>query len=101
MSAKKEIVTQTAEETAAVGKKAEKVVQNMIYLGPSIAGVIRHSTVFKNGVLPAKVQECVKELPMMERLFVPIGNMPEAVMELKKNQSVLRTVYIQTAEKFI
>ena len=72
-----------------------------MYLGPTIVGVIRHSTVFKEGVLPEKVQECVKQLPMMEKLFVSIGDIPEAVKEINKNQSVLRTIYVQVTNNFV
>lgn len=99
MSAKKEVTAPAVEETAAVQKKEE--VQDLMYLGPSIVGVIRHSTVFKNGMLPEKAKECINELPMMEKLFVPIGDMPKAVKEIKKDQSVLHTIYIQVAKKFV
>lgn len=72
-----------------------------MYLGPTIVGVIRHSTVFKEGVLPEKVQECVKQLPMMEKLFVSIGDIPEAVKEINKNESVFRTIYVQVTNNFV
>lgn len=98
-----------AEETAAevvatetVEKKAEqKVTQDLMYLGPTITGVVRHSTVFKGGVLTAKAQDCVDKFPIMGKLFVPIGDMPEAVKEIRKGQSVLHTVYAQVADKFV
>lgn len=99
MSAKKEVTAPAVEETTAGQKKEE--VQDLMYLGPSIVGVIRHSTVFKNGMLPEKAKDCIKELPMMEKLFVPIGDMPKAVKEIKKDQSVLHTIYIQVAKKFV
>ena len=99
MSAKKEVTAPATEETAAVQKKKE--VHDLMYLGPSIVGVVRHSTVFKNGILPEKAKECINVLPMMEKLFVPIGDMPKAVKEIKKDQSVLHTIYIQVAKKFV
>ena len=99
MSAKKEVAAPATEETAAVQKKKE--VRDLMYLGPSIVGVVRHSTVFKNGILPEKAKECINVLPMMEKLFVPIGDMPKAVKEIKKDQSVLHTIYIQVAKKFV
>lgn len=84
-----------------VAEEKQKSREAVMYLGPTIVGVIRHSTVFKEGVLPEKVQECVKQLPMMERLFVSIGDIPEAVKEINKNQSVLRTIYGQVTNNFV
>lgn len=80
--------------------KIKKAV-DLMYLGPTIVGVARHSTVFKDGRLPAKAQACINELPMMAKLFVPLSDMPEAIKELNKDQSVLRTVYSQVLKKFI
>lgn len=73
---------------------------NVMYIGPTIVGTVRHSTVFKDGVLPEKVKKCVAELPMMEKMFVSIEEVPTALKELKKNQSVLATVYNKTLNKF-
>lgn len=105
MSAKKVAEAKGTDEAVVaetVEKKAEqKVVQDLMYLGPTITGVVRHSTVFKNGILTAKVQDCVDKYPMMGKLFVPIGDMPEAVKEIRKDQSVLHTVYVQVANKFV
>lgn len=105
MSAKKVAEAKGTDEAVVaktVEKKAEqKVVQDLMYLGPTITGVVRHSTVFKNGILTAKAQDCVDKFPMMGKLFVPIGDMPEAVKEIRKDQSVLHTVYVQVANKFV
>lgn len=84
-----------------VAEEKQKSREAVMYLGPTIVGVIRHSTVFKEGVLPEKVQECVKQFPMMEKLFVSIGDIPEAVKEINKNQSVLRTIYVQVTNNFV
>lgn len=78
----------------------KKKQENLMYLGPTITGVVRHSTIFKEGILPKKVTECVEQFPMMKKLFVPLSEMPKAVKELKKEQSVLGTIYAQTANKF-
>lgn len=78
----------------------EKKQGNVMYIGPTIVGVVRHSTVFKDGVLPEKAKKCVAELPMMEKLFVSIEEVPAALKELKKKQSVLATVYGKTQNKF-
>lgn len=73
---------------------------NLIYLGPTITGVIRHSTVLKNGIFPQKVNICAEKFPAMERLFVPVEQMASAVKELSKEQSVLKTIFVQTDRKF-
>ena len=79
--------------------EAAKKQGNLMYLGPTI-GVVRHSVVFKDGVLPEKVKNCIKELPMMEKLFVEVENIPEAIKELNKQQSALGTIYTQVKKKF-
>ena len=71
-----------------------------MYLGPSITGTVRHGTVFQDGVLPEKVQQCVRQLPVMERLFVGAEGMPEAVRELRRDQSMLRAVYVRVEAYF-
>lgn len=72
---------------------------NVMYLGPTIEGIVRHGTVFKDGILPEKAQECIKELPSLRRLFVSVDRMPEAVRELR-TKSALAAVYEHTAIKF-
>ena len=96
---KDDLSLEVGSDTVAEGK--QKCSEAVMYLGPTNVRVIRHSTVFKEGVLPEKVQECVKQLPMMERLFVSIGDIPEAVKEINKNQSVLRTIYGQVTNNFV
>lgn len=81
-------------------KDSAKTQGNLMYLGPTIVGVIRHSTIYKNGVLPQKVKECVEQFPAMNKLFVSMKDISWAVKELKKEQSALGTIYSQTAKKF-
>lgn len=103
MSAKTEKTAEAAAETSvkSVSASEGKKQGNVMYLGPTITGKVRHSTVFKDGVLPGKVNELVKQLPMMERLFVPVASLPAAIKELNKKQSVLGTIYSQTTSKFV
>lgn len=90
----------TSAESEVVQEKAEKK-QDLMYLGPTITGVVKHSTVFKDGLLPDKAKDCIKKLPMMKKLFVPLADMPAAIKELNKPSSVLRTVYTQVVNKFV
>ncbi len=85
---------------AAVPGRAPEKSGNRMYLGPTITGAVRYGTVFKGGVLPKRAQECVAELPVMERLFVETNRMPEAVKELGKKQSALGAVYALVAAYF-
>ena len=73
---------------------------NLMYLGPTITGVVRHSTIFKNGVLPQKLNKCVVEFPAMKRLLVAMEDVPKATKELVKEQSALAAIYAQTDKKF-
>ena len=50
-------------------KKKEEQKANLMYIGPTISGVARYSTVFKEGVLPDRLKECVKEFPAMAKLL--------------------------------
>ena len=74
--------------------------ENLMYLGPTIIGVVRHSTIFKNGVLPREVTECIEQLPVMRKLFVVTEESPATMKELSKEQSVLKTIYSQVSKKF-
>lgn len=101
MSAKTTKTADTVKETNAAKTAPEKKKQgNVMYMGPTIAGVVKSSTIFKDGVLPEKVKECIAAFPIMERLFVSINDVPAASKELNKAQSVLGTIYTQTENKF-
>lgn len=73
---------------------------DLMYLGPAITGVVKRGTVFKNGILPKRAQECITEFPQMERLFVKVDNVPEVVKELRKKQSALGAIYNQVVAHF-
>lgn len=99
MSAKTSKNATTATDTTTPVPEKKKP-GNRMYLGPTITGVVRHATVFKDGILPEKVKECVEQLPMMEKLFVAMEDISKSVKEIKKEQSTLRTIYTQVAHKF-
>lgn len=99
MSSKNKAETKAEAVEAAEGKKPETK-ENLVYLGPTITGVVRHSDAFQDGILPERAQKCVAEFPMMERLFVKVDDLPKAVKELRKEQSVLSTIYKQTVNKY-
>lgn len=105
MSAKEKEATEVKKETTEQAKPAPKAVPkaqpkaSLTYLGPTIPGVIRHATVFFNGILPDKAQKCVSEFPIMRRLFVTADEMVAAVTELRK-ESALSAIYEQVEQKY-
>lgn len=66
---------------------------DLMYLGPTIVGAARHGTVFKDGILPKRAQECIGEVPQMSRLFIEMDRVPEAVKELRNKQGVLSAIH--------
>lgn len=74
---------------------------DLMYVGPTIAGVTRHSTVYKNGILPDKLAKCIEDFPAMNRLLVKLEDLPATMNELRKEQSALKTIYSQTQTRFI
>ena len=102
MSEEKSIEKENAVEVA-VEKSTVKKSEgsgNLMYLGPSLIGIIRHSTVFKDGVLPDKVKKCCDEYPSMKKLFIPLDGIAAASKELGKEQSVLETICTQVSKRF-
>lgn len=86
--------------SAAKKTPAAKKQGNLIYLGPTITGVVRHSTIFKNGVLPQKLNKCVEEFPAMKKLLVSMDEISKVTKELMKEQSAVATIYAQVDKKF-
>lgn len=76
-------------------KDTEK--KTMIYLGPTILGVITENSIFK-GNLPEKIKNTIKEIPVMRSLFVPIENLISAKKELKENNSAKSICYNKMLE---
>lgn len=96
MNSKKSV----ADEPVSTPVQAKKK-EDLMYIGPTIAGVVKHSTVFKGGILPVKASKCIEQFPAMNKLFVPLGDMPAAIKELNKASSATRTIYTQVVSKFV
>lgn len=92
------VVEKTYSSVVAGAKKKKK--GNLIYLGPTVIGAVRHSTVFKDGILPKAAQKCVDEFPMIGQLFVEMDKMPEAVRQLSMKQSALKEICNQVSRHF-
>ena len=85
-------------QPAPAAAPAAKTAESMIYLGPTITDkapgsmttfLIRHGTIFKNG-LPADVVERQKKHPEFDRLFFPTNKAVTAMVEISKADSPLR-----------
>lgn len=90
---KKEEVAPVQLENVQEKQEAETV----IYLGPTIKGVIQNGIILNNG-MPKKAKEAVKEFPALKMLFVPIKGIVKARKDLKKEASALKICYNKAVE---
>lgn len=81
------------EELKAVEKEAEEVKEDVVYMGPDIPGVVTHSTVFKEGRFTEALNRKLKEIPLLQSVFVPLSKFVEATKELKETGSAFSIVY--------
>lgn len=82
-------------------KVPDKKPENLMYMGPTIPGVIKKSTMFKDGVIPKKAKECIEKLPAMEKLLVSESKMVDAIKLLNKKESSLSAIYGLVEKTFI
>lgn len=90
-----ETVNEKPTKKAKATKQTKQTKQDVtvMYIGPSIANVVRASTVFKNGVLPEALKKCVEENPYMKKLLVPLAEVPAAMKELNSGKGALKAIY--------
>lgn len=93
--------TQEAKSVSIPKPAPAKKTGNLMYIGPTIQGTMKHSTVYKDGKLPTNAKKLVETFPPMERLLVPLQDIPKALKELNKEHSALRTIADLVAQKFI
>ena len=90
----KEIKSEAPKET-----KAE-VKPNLMYVGDTIPGVIRHSTVYAEGIFTPVIDKCIEEFPAMSKLFVPVDDITEALKKVKEQYSPLFVINKEVVIKF-
>jgi hypothetical protein len=91
--------TQTAETSTAKEATIAKVRnENVVYVGPTIAGVATHNTVFNNG-LPQSLNEAIAKEPAFKNLLVPISKLASTLSDIS-NKSGAAYVFYQKAEKY-
>lgn len=72
----------------------------LIYIGPTIPGVVATATVFNKGipeVFNAKAQEC----PYLSELLIPIENAAEKIKEIQKGEGAAAVFYEAAREHFL
>lgn len=94
-----EVKTEAVVEAEAKEPAKQEKKESLMYLGPTITGVIRNAEVYA-GELPEAIKKCVEECPVMERLFVNLDGVADAVKSLRKETSALGAIYAQVAQKY-
>lgn len=85
-------------EKKSVKQEAPKAANGpVIYIGPSIVGVVTKGTVYKNGLTP-QMNKAVEELPAMKTLLVEIGKITQARKDLKNKVSAVSICYAKAEE---
>lgn len=92
---REETILEEAEEAVGAVEEPKTSGENVMYIGPTIQGLIRRSTVFEGGKLPKKVEEHIEKYPSMKLFFVSLEQAHRKIKELNKEQSALRTFYLQ------
>lgn len=96
-------VEETKSETmkAPISKPAQKSAGNLMYVGPTIPGILKHATVYKDGKLPAAANNLVAEFGAIKNLLVPLDKASAALKEINKKHSALRTLCDLVTDKYI
>lgn len=79
--------TANAESTKAVEEK-----KTVVYIGPTIPGVVAANTTFNNG-LTETVKNATAETPAINTLIVPIDKLVQARVQLRQKNSVYDVCY--------
>lgn len=66
--------------------------QTVMYLGPTIKGVVATGTIYSNG-LPKALEEEMKKQPLIKELLTPVGQIAEKQKALKDNGSAISVIY--------
>lgn len=96
-SAQPETVSEKPEKDNAA---KEEQTGNVMYIGPTIAKVVKMGTVYKNGSLPEALEKVVEDTPMIRRLLIDIENVNGALKDIRDPKSVLGRIYTEIKEKF-
>ena len=80
-----------------VKNKAPKAAP-MVYVGPSIRGVVRQYTTFTNG-LPKDLDKKAEEIPAIRGLIVPVNQLPKAMADIRNREGLCYALYKKVQSK--
>lgn len=66
--------------------------ETLVYLGPTIVGVVTQNTFFNNG-LSDELENVIKEMPVINNLIVPLSKYTKASSEINKNEGAMYEFY--------
>lgn len=73
-------------------KPTIKPTGSVVYIGPTISGIVKQNTVFNNG-LTDELKKRVQEVPSVSALIVPIERLAATSAELVREGSTLNILY--------
>ncbi len=82
-----------------VKAEATIVTEPVIYIGPTLRGIVAKGTIFKNGFSDA-VNVKIAECPSFAELFVPVSQAGAALSDIKKHRGSIFAFYIQVINHF-
>lgn len=98
MTTKKGTTTEAAEEYV-VEKVMKKEIKQIIYVGPTIPGVIKNNTIFNNGV-GDRVTERIKQQPELRGLLIDINNLSDAQRQIALKKGAYYSLYSKIKGSF-
>ena len=71
-----------------------------IYIGPSIAGLIRNGDIFRGdrAAALAKAQKAIEKYPLVKTLIIPGDSLPTARLKVKTPGNALHANYVKLTE---
>lgn len=69
-----------------------KDMETVVYVGPTIAGIASHGTIYNNG-LPEGLKKAIEKEPVFRGLVVPTANLAKAINDLQTKSGVTHTLY--------
>lgn len=93
---KEEVVKASESKTKSRREEVQKAA--VVYIGPSIKGVVSTGTVYNNGLPELLIKKAVEQ-PVLNSLIVPVSKLSEAKRELSVSGSALATIYAKVETK--
>ena len=64
----------------------------VMYIGPTIRGVVRHGAAFSGGI-PGRLEKLAEKKPVIKNLIVPLSGLESAVRESNTEGTALAVAY--------